>query len=91
MSVHRVYLSVMTELISLLFALMGADEQLESVLEQQFLGDVGPKVAASASECVGGAAVLGFGVTPQYVHYLLERKTDDCAERERARIRQSFH
>lgn len=63
----------MTELISLLFALMGSDEQLESVLEQQFLGDVRAEVAASSSECVGTAAFLGFRVTPQYIHYLQER------------------
>lgn len=63
----------MTELISLLFALVGSDEQLESVLEKQSLGDVGAKVAASSSERVGTAAILGFRVTPQYIHYLQER------------------
>lgn len=68
-----VYLSTMTELVSLLFALMGSDEQLESVLEQQSLGDVRPEVAASSSECVGSAAFLVFRVTPQYIDYLQER------------------
>ena len=59
-----VYLSTMTELISLLFALVGPDEQLEPVLEQQSLGDVRTEVAASSSEGVGTAAFLGFRVTP---------------------------
>lgn len=63
----------MTELISLLFALMGSDEQLESVLEQQSLGDVRAEVAASSSECVGTAAFVGFRITPQYIHNLQER------------------
>ena len=52
---------------------MGSDEQLEAVLEQQSLGDVGAEVAASSSECVGTAAFLGFRVTPQYIHDLQER------------------
>ncbi len=73
MYLHPIYLSTMTELISLLFALVGSDEQLESMLEQQSLGDVRPEVAASSSEGVGTAALLDFGVTPQYVHYLQER------------------
>lgn len=52
---------------------MRPDKQLQSVLEQQSLGDVGAKVAASSSECVGTAAILDFRVTPQYIHYLQER------------------
>lgn len=70
---HPAYLSAVTELVSLLFALMGSDEQLEAVLEQQSLGDIGAEVAASSSECVGTAAFLGFRVTPQYIHNLQER------------------
>lgn len=61
---HPAYLSTMTELISLLFALVGSNEQLEAVLEQQSLGDVRTKVAASSSECVGTAAFMGFRITP---------------------------
>lgn len=60
----------MAELISLLLALVRSDEELQSVLEQQPLGDVGAKVAASSSERVGAAAILGFRVTPQYINYL---------------------
>lgn len=63
----------MTELISLLLALMRPDEQLQSVLEQQSLCDVRAKIAASTSECVGTAAILDFRVTPQYIHNLQER------------------
>ena len=76
-SLHCLYLSTVTELISLLFALVGPDEQLESVLEQQPLGDVRAEVAASSSERVGTAARLGFGVTPQYVHYLQQGGNPD--------------
>ncbi|KAG7218294.1 hypothetical protein INR49_010352 [Caranx melampygus] len=54
------HLSTMTQLVSLLFALVGPDEQLQPVLQQQPPGDVGAKVAASSSECVGAAAFLGF-------------------------------
>ena len=64
----------MTELISLLFALMRADDQLQSVLDQQSLSDVRAKVAASTSERVGAAAFLGFWVTPQYIHNLLDKE-----------------
>ena len=60
----------MTELISLLLALVGSDEQLETVLQQQPLGDIRAKVAASSSECVGTAAFLGFRIAPQYIHNL---------------------
>jgi len=70
----------MTEFISLLFALMGADEELQSVLEQQSLGDIRAKVAASSSEGVEAAAILDFRVTPQYIHNLQERKADGSAE-----------
>ena len=66
----------MTELVSLLFAFMGSDEQLEAVLEQQSLGDIGAEVAASSSERVGTAAFLGFRVTPQYIHDLREREEE---------------
>lgn len=54
----------MTKLIALLFALMGSNEQLQSVLQQQSLGDVRAEVAAPSSECVGTAAFMGFRVTP---------------------------
>lgn len=67
-----IHLSTMTELISFLFALVGSDEQLESVSGQQSLGDVRTKVAASSSEYVGTAAFLSFRVTPQNIHYLQE-------------------
>lgn len=69
----------MTQLIALLFALMGPDEQLESLLEQQSSGDVRAKVTASSPKCVGTAAVWGFGVTPQYI-YNLSRDADGCGQ-----------
>lgn len=64
------YLSTVTQLITLLFALVGSDEQLESMLEQQPSGDVGAEVAASSPERVGTAALQGFWVTPQYIYNL---------------------
>lgn len=72
-SLLPVYLSIMTELISLLLALMRPDKQLQSVLQQQSLSDVRAEVAASSSICVGTAAILDFGVTPQYIHNLQGR------------------
>lgn len=60
----------MTQLVALLFALMGSDEQLESLLEQQSPGDVRAEVTASSPKGVGTAAVWGFGVTPQYIDNL---------------------
>lgn len=65
-----VYLSTVTQLIALLFAFMGSDEQLESLLEQHSLGDVRAEVTASSPKCVGIAAVWGFRVTPQYIYNL---------------------
>lgn len=63
----------MTELISLLFALMRADDELQSMMDQQSLSNVRAEVAASSSECVGAAAFLGFRVTPQNIHNLLDK------------------
>lgn len=62
--------AVMAELIAVLFALMGADEELQVVSSQHFLSDIWPPVAASASYLIGNAAILGHWVTPQHVHYL---------------------
>lgn len=73
------YLSTVTQLIALLFALVGSDEQLESLLEQQSSGDVRAEVTASSPKCVGTAAVWGFGVTPQYI-YNLSRDADRGAQ-----------
>lgn len=61
----------MAELVSLLFALVGADYELQVVFVQEVLGDVGAPVAASAPHLVRHAAVLGHGVTPQQVQDLL--------------------
>lgn len=60
----------MAQLVTLLFALMGSDEELEPVLEQQSSGDVRAEVTASSPERVGIAAIWGFWVTPQYVYNL---------------------
>lgn len=60
----------MAELVSFLLALVGADQQLQAVLQQQPLGHIWAEVAASTSERVGTAALLGFRVAPQYIHNL---------------------
>lgn len=62
--------AVVAELIAVLFALMGADEELEVVSSQHLLSDIWPPVAASASHLIGNAAILGHWVTPQHIHYL---------------------
>lgn len=64
------YLPTVTQLVALLLALVGSDEQLESLLEQQSSGDVRAEVAASPPKGVWTASVLGFGVTPQYIDNL---------------------
>lgn len=64
------HLTVVTKLIAVLFALVGADDELEVVFVQEVLGDVGAPVAASAPYFVGHAAVLGYGVAPQQVQDL---------------------
>ena len=60
----------MAELVALLFALVGADEELQVVLVQELLGDVGAPVAAPASHFVWNAAVLDHRVAPQQVQDL---------------------
>lgn len=58
------------ELVALLLALVGADEQLQIVSVQHVLRDVGAPVAASAPHLVGNTALQGHGVTPQQVYDL---------------------
>lgn len=70
----RAHHAVVTKLISFLFALMGANEELEVVSPQHSLRHIRPPVAASTSHLVGNAAILGHWVTPQHVHYLCGRK-----------------
>lgn len=60
----------MAELVAFLFALMGADEQLEVVSPEHLLCDIRPPVAAAASHLVGIAAILGHWIAPQYVNNL---------------------
>lgn len=67
------YLPVVTQLVAILLALVGSDQQMESMLAQQFLRDIGSKVAAPSSKGVGTAAVMRFGVAPQDVDDLRQR------------------
>lgn len=60
----------MAELVTLLLALMGADDELQVVPVQKVLGDVGAPVAAPTPHLVGNAAVLGHWVAPQQVQDL---------------------
>lgn len=60
----------MAELVTVLFALVGADDELQVVSVQEVLGDVGAPVAASAPHLVGYAAVLAHRVAPQQVQDL---------------------
>lgn len=77
--------AVVTELVAFLFALMGADEELEVVSSQHFLGDIGPPIAAAASHLVGYAAILGHWVAPQHVHNLQSCKLLNCVHFVRTR------
>lgn len=65
------HLPVVAELVTLLFALVGADDELQVVLVQELLGDVRAPVAASASHFVWNAAVLDHRVAPQQVQDLV--------------------
>lgn len=64
------HLTVVAELVTLLLALMGADDELQVVPVQEVLGDVGAPVAAPTPHLVGNAAVLGHWVAPQQVQDL---------------------
>lgn len=64
----------MAELITILFALVGADDELQVVSIQEVLCDIGAPVAASTSQLIGDAAVLGHGVAPQQVQDLVSQK-----------------
>lgn len=60
-------LPVVTELIAVLLALMGADEKLQVVLLKDLPRHIRPKVAAAASHRIFSAALLRHGVTPENV------------------------
>lgn len=64
------HLPVVAELVTLLLALMRADDELKVVLVQELLCDVRAPVAASTSHFVWNAAVLDHRVTPQQVQDL---------------------
>lgn len=57
----------MAELVTLLLALVGADDELQVVPVQEILGDVWAPVAAPAPHLVGNAAILSHWVAPQQV------------------------
>lgn len=78
------HLTVVAELIALLFTLVGADNELQIVSVEEILSDVGAPVAASPSHLVGYAAILGHWVTPKQVQNL---GTDDNVSRELSRIK----
>lgn len=63
----RAHLPVVAELITLLFTLMGADDELQVVFVQELLSDVWAPVATSASHLIGNAAILSHWVAPQKV------------------------
>lgn len=65
----------MAELIALLFALMGANNELQIVSVQEVLGDIRAPVAASTPHLVGYASILSHRVTPQQVQDLVGQRT----------------
>lgn len=62
--------AVVAELIAILFAFMGADEELQVVSSENLLRDIWAPVAASPSHFIGNAAILGHRITPQQVYHL---------------------
>lgn len=78
------HLTVVAELITLLFTLVGADNELQVVSVEEVLSDVRAPVAASPSHLVGYAAILGHWVAPQQVQNL---GADDNMSRELSRIK----
>lgn len=64
------HLTVMAELVTLLLALMGADDELQVVPVHKVFSDVGAPVAAPATHLVGNAAILSHWVAPQQVQDL---------------------
>lgn len=59
-----VHPAVVAELVAVLFALMGSNEELQAVSSQHFLRHIWSPVTASASHFVVNAAILGHRVTP---------------------------
>lgn len=74
--VSHAHLTIVAELIALLFALMWPDQQTEAVFLQQRLGHVRPKVTASATERVQTAAIMIFRVTPKDIDNLSQTNYD---------------
>lgn len=70
------HLPIVAELITILFALMGANNELQVVSVQEVLCDIGTPVAAPTSHLIGYAAVLAHGVTPQQVQDLEVDRND---------------
>lgn len=66
----RPHLPVVAELVTLLFALVGTDDELHVVSVQELLCDVGTPVATPTPHFVGYAAVLVHGVAPEQVQDL---------------------
>lgn len=60
-------LPIVTELVALLLALVGADEELQVVLLKDLPCHIRPKVAATTSHRIYYAAFLRHGVTPENV------------------------
>lgn len=65
--------AVVTELVAVLFALVGSDKQQQVVALEDFPRDVRTPVTAASSYLVWDAAILWHRVTPQHIHYLPEK------------------
>lgn len=78
--VSHVHLTIVAELIALLFALMWPDKQTEAVFLQQRLGNIRPEVRASTTERVRTAAILTFRVTPKDIDNLYQTNYDHCSK-----------
>ncbi len=67
-------LTIVAKLVSVLFTLVWADDELEIVPVQKVLCDIRTPITASATDLVGNTTILRHGVTPQQVQNLMAHK-----------------
>ncbi len=67
-------LTIVAKLVSVLFALVWAYDELEIVPVQKVLCDIRTPITASTTDLVGNTTILRHGVTPQQVQNLMAHK-----------------
>lgn len=64
------HLTIVAELVSVLLALMWADDELEVLSVQKVLCDIRTPVTSSSSDLIGNTTIMRHGITPQQVQNL---------------------